>query len=52
MASITLQIPDNLENEFRRLARIKFGDRNGKLSKGGIEALKLWCAREKGTDRT
>ena len=47
MASITISIPDYLENEFRHLTRKKFGDRNGKLSKGAVEALIAWCNEEK-----
>lgn len=46
MGSISISIPDYLELEFRRLTRKKFGDYNGKLSKGAIEALSEWCKKE------
>ena len=47
MGNITISIPDHLEHEFRHLTRKKFGDRNGKLSKGAVEALTAWCNEEK-----
>ena len=51
MGNITIRIPDYLENEFRRLTRQKFGDYNGKLSKGAIEALSEWCKKENNVHR-
>jgi hypothetical protein len=46
MSSITISIPDKLENEFRRLTLEKFGDKRGRLSLGAIEALTAWCETE------
>lgn len=46
MAAITVSLPDDLEIQFRRLTREKYGDKQGKLSLGAVEALKEWCNKE------
>ncbi|WP_287588303.1 hypothetical protein [Candidatus Borrarchaeum sp.] len=42
MGKITVEIPDDLENEFRDVAIHKFGKKRGHLKKAGIEAIKLY----------
>ncbi|MEN4017278.1 MAG: hypothetical protein PQ975_03330 [Methanobacterium sp.] len=46
MGAITVCIPDELEIAFRRIARKKYGDKQGKLSRGATEALYDWCRKE------
>ncbi|MEW6655022.1 MAG: hypothetical protein AB1394_16355 [Bacteroidota bacterium] len=46
MGAITVCIPDELEIAFRRIARKKYGDKQGKLSRGATEALFDWCRKE------
>ncbi len=46
MAAITVCIPDELEIAFRRITRIKYGDKQGRLSRGATEALYEWCRKE------
>lgn len=46
MAAITVNLPDELEKEFRKLTTKKFGDKQGKLTKGAIEALIAWCKKQ------
>jgi hypothetical protein len=47
MAAITINLPDDLEETFRLLTREKFGDKQGKLTKGAVEAINAWCENEK-----
>jgi hypothetical protein len=47
MAAITFNLPDDLEETFRLLTREKYGDKQGKLSKGAVEAISAWCENEK-----
>jgi hypothetical protein len=47
MAAITINLPDDLEETFRLLTREKYGDKQGKLTKGAVEAIKAWCENEK-----
>jgi hypothetical protein len=47
MAAITINLPDDLEETFRLLTREKFGDKQGKLTKGAVEAIKTWCEKHK-----
>lgn len=42
MGTIELDVPDEVEAEFRRLARRQFGGERGSISRAGGEALKLW----------
>ena len=46
MGAITVCIPDELEIAFRRITRIKYGDKQGRLSRGAAEALFDWCRKE------
>ena len=46
MGAITVCIPDELEIAFRRITRIKYGDKQGRLSRGATEALYEWCRKE------
>ncbi len=46
MAAITFNLPDDLEETFRLLTREKYGDKQGKLSKGAVEAISAWCENE------
>jgi len=43
MGAITVSLPDELESQFRKLTLAKFGDKQGRLSKGAVEALQEWC---------
>lgn len=43
MSAITVSLPDDLERKFRKITREKYGDKQGRLSKGAVEALKKWC---------
>ncbi len=47
MGAITVNLPDDLEDTFRELTRLKYGDKQGRLSKGAVEALKKWCNEQK-----
>ncbi len=46
MGAITVCIPDELEIAFRRITRQKYGDKQGRLSRGATEALFDWCRKE------
>jgi hypothetical protein len=46
MGAITVCIPDELEIAFRRITRKKYGDKQGRLSRGATEALYEWCRKE------
>ncbi len=46
MGAITVCIPDELEIAFRRITRHKYGDKQGRLSRGATEALFDWCRKE------
>ena len=46
MGAITLNLPEDLERQFRRLTLEKYGDKQGRLSKGAKEALSAWCDKE------
>ncbi|SCG86102.1 hypothetical protein [Methanobacterium congolense] len=46
MGCITICISDELEIAFRRIARLKYGDKQGKISRGATEAIFDWCQRE------
>lgn len=46
MGAITINLPDELEKKFRKYTTIKFGDRQGKLSKGAVEAFREWCIKQ------
>ena len=43
---ITISVPYELEVKFRRMALEKFGDKQGRLSKGAIEAIEEWCNKQ------
>jgi len=46
MGAITVCIPDELEIAFRRITRKKYGDKQGKLSRGDTETLFDRCRKE------
>lgn len=43
MVKTTLEIDDELWEEFRRLVRVKFGSAYGNINKAIVEAIKRWC---------
>ena len=43
MGCITLCISDELEIAFRRMARISYGEKQGKMSRAAEEAIYVWC---------
>ena len=43
---ITICISDELEIAFRRVARISYGEKQGKMSRGAEEALFEWCKKK------
>ena len=45
MGKITLSIPDDLENELRKLAIKRFGLKEGYLREALIEAIRLWIEK-------
>ncbi|MDI6848057.1 MAG: hypothetical protein QMD23_08065 [Candidatus Bathyarchaeia archaeon] len=45
MGHLNLRIPDQLEEELRRLAVKKFGARKGFLTKSIVEALEEWVKK-------
>lgn len=46
MGALTVNLPDDLETQFRRRSRERFGDKQGKLSKAAVEALEEWIKKE------
>ncbi len=42
---ITVNIPENIEKEFRRRASQKYGDRKGYLGKAFAEAIEDWIKK-------
>lgn len=46
MGAITVNLPDDLEVQFRKITREKYGDKQGKLSKGAVEALEEWIEKQ------
>ena len=46
MGCITLCISDELEIAFRRMARISYGEKQGKMSRAAEEALYTWCKKQ------
>jgi len=47
MGCVTICISDELEIAFRRLVRLKYGEKQGKISRGATEAIFDWCQRER-----
>jgi hypothetical protein len=47
MGCVTICISDELEIAFRRIARLKFGDKQGKISRAATEAIFDWCNAER-----
>ena len=43
MGCITICISDELEIAFRRITRLSYGEKQGKMSRGAEEALYQWC---------
>jgi len=46
MGKISVILPDDLENEFRKKAVEKFGWKKGTLSNATIDAIKLWLKQK------
>ena len=46
MGCITICISDELEIAFRRIARLSYGEKQGKMSRGAEEALYEWCKQK------
>lgn len=42
MATITLNVDDKINNEFRQIVKSKFGEGKGKLGSAFEEAIKKW----------
>lgn len=47
MATITLNVTNEVNDEFRNVVRIKFGEGKGKLGKAIEEAIKIWISEQK-----
>lgn len=47
MVKTTLEIDDELWEEFRRLIRVKFGSTYGNINKAVADAIKRWCEEAK-----
>lgn len=46
MGCITICISDELEIAFRRIARLSYGEKQGKMSRAAEEALYEWCMKK------
>ncbi|MCK9150596.1 hypothetical protein [Methanobacterium alcaliphilum] len=46
MGCITICISDELEIAFRRIARLSYGEKQGKMSRAAEEALYEWCQKK------
>jgi hypothetical protein len=46
MGCITICISDELEIAFRRIARLSYGEKQGKMSRAAEEALYQWCMQK------
>ena len=47
MATITLNVNDEINNEFRQIVKSKLGDGKGKLGKAIEDAMKKWISEQK-----
>ena len=47
MATITLNVTDEVNNEFRSVVKTNFGEGKGKLGKAIEEAIKIWIFQQK-----
>jgi len=47
MATITLNVKNEINEEFRKLVESKFGQGKGKLGKAIEEAIKIWIFEQK-----
>lgn len=47
MATITLNVTNEINDEFRNVVRAKFGEGKGKLGKAIEEAIKIWIFEQK-----
>jgi len=47
MATITLNVTNEINEEFRNVVRTKFGEGKGKLGKAIEEAIKIWIFEQK-----
>ncbi len=47
MATITLNVTNEINDEFRNVVRTKFGEGKGKLGKAIEEAIKIWIFEQK-----
>jgi hypothetical protein len=47
MATITLNVNDEINNEFRNIVKSKFGNAKGNIGKAFEAALKKWINEEK-----
>jgi len=47
MATITLNVKNEINNEFRNIVKLKFGEGKGTLGKAIEEAIKKWIFEQK-----
>jgi hypothetical protein len=47
MAKTTIELPDDLEREFRAKVAMKYGGKKGALGMAVKEAIELWLKHEK-----
>ena len=52
MATIIVNITNELNDEFRSVVRTKFGEGKGNLGKAIEEAIKIWISEQKQKDIT
>lgn len=52
MATITINVKDDIEKEFRNILKLKYGEGKGILGKAIEEALKKWIFEQKQKDIT
>jgi hypothetical protein len=52
MGTITINIKDKIEEEFRKLAKLKYGKKKGYLGKALNKALNEWVNKKTAESRT
>ena len=52
MATITLNVNNEVNEEFRKVVRTRFGEGKGKLGKAIEEAINIWIYEQKQKDIT
>jgi hypothetical protein len=50
MATITLNVTNEVNEEFRRMVKTKLGEGKGKLGRAMEEAIKIWISEQKQKD--